>query len=62
MKVYLSKLLVDLGLADSKSMARRVVFMGAVSINSKKVNPLSTEYEVEPGDKVRLGKREEIVK
>lgn len=56
-EVWLPKLLVEAGLTDSTSAARRLIKQQAVSLNNEKV--LDTEYAVQPeGDiLVKVGKR-----
>jgi len=56
-EVWLPKLLVEAGLTDSTSAARRLIKQQAVSLDSEKV--LDTEYAVQPeGDiLVKVGKR-----
>ena len=56
-EVWLPKLLVEAGLTDSTSAARRLIKQQAVSLDSEKV--LDTEYAVQPeGDiLIKVGKR-----
>ena len=56
-EVWLPKLLVEAGLTDSTSAARRLIKQQAVSLDNEKV--LDTEYAVQPeGDiLVKVGKR-----
>ncbi len=53
----LADLLVFLGLASSKTEAKRLIEQGGVKVGNKKVKDFHTEVEVEEGLVVQVGKR-----
>jgi len=55
-KADIAKLLCRLGLCKSMSMARRVVYQEAVSINGKTVEGIENPVDVNAGDTVAVGK------
>jgi len=59
-KIKLVDLLVDGGLASSKSEARRLVEQGAVKIDDKVNKDWQTEIEIKPGIILQAGKRKII--
>ena len=54
--IRLSRLLVDLGLADSNSDARRLISQGGVTLNGERVNE-DLDVAVQDGWLVRVGRR-----
>jgi tyrosyl-tRNA synthetase len=55
--IALAALLVEAGLAPSKSEARRLAGQGAVAINDERVDDPQAEVEFAGGEIVRVGKR-----
>jgi tyrosyl-tRNA synthetase len=58
-RVFLPKLLTEIGLASSRSEVNRLLKQGAVNINGQKVAPGTIEIQVEPGEMrlFKVGKR-----
>jgi tyrosyl-tRNA synthetase len=58
-KAFLPRLLVDVGLAKSKSEANRLLKQGGLSIDDTRVAPGTLEVEAGPGEQklLKLGKR-----
>lgn len=55
--IWIVKLLVDLGLANSNGEARRAIQQGAVKINGEKVQSSDEQIQVESGMVLQNGKR-----
>ncbi|GBF10388.1 tyrosine--tRNA ligase [Tepidibacillus sp. HK-1] len=56
-KIWVVKLLVDLGLVPSNGEGRRMIQQGAVKINGEKVEDVDYEVIVEDGMIIQVGKR-----
>lgn len=56
-KIWIAKLLVELGLTPSTGEARRMVQQGGVKVNEEKVEDLQAQISVENGMIVQVGKR-----
>ena len=56
-KVWIAKLIVVCGLADSTSQARRLVVQGAVSIDGEAVTDANLNLVPKPGSLLKAGKR-----
>ena len=52
-----SGVLVDIGVAPSRSAANRLLAQGAVEIDGKKLGPQDKEIELLPGSVIKVGKR-----
>lgn len=61
MKILLSKLLANIGLAVSMGEARRQIFCGAVKLNGEIVEESMTQIDVKVGDIIEIGKRTVII-
>ncbi|MFD1676930.1 tyrosine--tRNA ligase [Alicyclobacillus fodiniaquatilis] len=55
---WIVKLLVETGLANSNSEARRAISQGAVKLNGEKMLDVNLEYTPVDGDVLQLGKRQ----
>lgn len=55
--IWIVKLLVDLGLANSNGEARRAIQQGAVKINGEKIQSADAQIQVESGMVLQNGKR-----
>lgn len=56
-KIWIVKLLEELGLVQSRSHARRLISQGGVSIDQKKIIDFNIELEVKNGMIIRVGKK-----
>jgi tyrosyl-tRNA synthetase len=56
-KIWLVKLLVDSGLAPTRSEARRLIKYGGVKIDSKVIRDIDFEFEPQEGTILKVGKR-----
>jgi len=61
MKRNASKLVAESNLAISCSEARRKIVEGAVFLNNSKIQDFSAELQVNPGDMLRVGRKEEML-
>ncbi len=50
-------LLVELGLVESKSEAKRLIEQGGVSLNDKRVNDHNENVTLQNDDLIKIGKR-----
>lgn len=58
--VFITKLMLEIGLCQSGGEAKRLIAQGGVSINGTRVNSYSNPLEVKDGDILKVGKRKFI--
>ncbi len=56
-RVIASSLMVECGLATSRSQARRLIEQGGVRLDGKRLGPADSKVALEPGSVVQVGKR-----
>lgn len=56
-KTSIAEALVSVGLANSKSDARRKILEGAVELDGRRIDEPNEQVQIKPGGMIRLGKR-----